>query len=904
MRRLAQKDADLLALYAFRLITDSECEVDATDVLKGVEETLPSDEGDLSKRVMIANAEAFSVLLDKFAPVRIILGQEIERRKGVKTTPKELKEELERDERELTLSNVGDLVDMGAYVNLVEEKREKGGPGATPIRSEWEICPAHLESLHKAATDLSLTSQEERAVAVRHVVRYLRALDLKHRPLEGSAPLWTMAGYEDLFAEEEEEEEKRKMRELEEVKDPVKKAEMEEALKKEKDEAQKIKDRILFATDIPAEDLNRVAALADLLRVDKFSIDKAIDEATRKSFEKDAINFLNKMGNETMTLEETVEAFRDSKQKRHTLDKSFEETVSLVMMRKGAELYQSVQKMLRARNVPATVDLCYAILRMKKMMPSLKDMLTEKEPGIPFDEMDRRSFTGQAEKESAKKIMQILYDDALSRGGMTDERTADLELFSKAINLPKVRFEDFIQRASVGEASKVIQKQTDDERLRPTVPEWTPSIADDFAKKRKEEILPILRKRVRATENAFDRGMMNDYEDVVRRMTELGMGADKKAKERGYIPSENERQELFRVRAFRGVSQRDVRWIHAQYFGKAYQSAVREGLGTTGVMTPFVEDEVESLREWLLLSVESATSLEKEAYKQFASTVLLKEVAYQLKTKERTEEQEEMDERKGGGDDPFIKNPKSGLGFARDTKVRTSEKNFLDEGMNLVRFFEENGLLSESTKQDTEQDAEKNNENEEKGPKRKKTYEVQFDLRGSRDDEELDEIYSEFLMTVFTSEEGPRRQELLDAASKLNAILGQAPEKAPEPEPIVETEIPGDYEEDEDEDEEEMEGEGDVTSEPEGETEQGEEREIEELSVADFFTQELPKEETKSRSEIEQADIELMQQRFEVDSPQVKKTRELGMKLALRYVDEMLRGKTELDKEDWVTLRQ
>lgn len=109
--------------------------------------------------------------------------------------------------------------------------------------------------------------------------------------------------------------------------------------------------------------------------------------------------------------------------------------------------------------------------------------------------------------------------------------------------------------------------------------------------------------------------MVNDVKQVI---SEFGLDEDMKQQSAlplyeksvreiatatpGGIPSKEEVATLQTLKEFLGVKEEDVSNIHLEYFGGAYRKAIKEALGTTGVIRPEFRAPLEDLRSRLGVS--------------------------------------------------------------------------------------------------------------------------------------------------------------------------------------------------------------------------------------------------------------------------------------------------------------
>ena len=359
-------------------------------------------------------------------------------------------------------------------------------------------------------------------------------------------------------------------------------------------------------TDGAYESLGTLQAILGLTDEDA---DYEISAATVDYWRQTALSTLEDAIAKTKTPTKAWEVIQSRQKELYLKDSSMKEMMTSMIMQALGRPLEKVNGFARVNNAAATysglVDAIAAKESCKDVLKSAGWVEFEDFERKCFDPYDRTSACGFLTNQDRHNMYQMFFvrsvkvdtEGAGSSGTKTisEESYGQLKELRGMLGLSEDEGIAQIRSFFGPELQKVLTMSTE-EILRGNST---------------EALLTNLKEKIDKTINDFrlDKEMVQSYAGPLysRAVDQIGSGAP------GGIPSKEEVDTLSSLRALLDIAVEDTYAVHGTTFGAAYKRAIKEALGTTGVIREEFRGPLDELRSRLGMSDAAAEEIYKEA---------------------------------------------------------------------------------------------------------------------------------------------------------------------------------------------------------------------------------------------------------------------------------------------------
>lgn len=474
-------------------------------------------------------------------------------------------------------------------------------------------------------------------------------------------------------------------------------------------------------------------------------------------------------------------------------DSTVKTTALNLILNTLAQSMNKVASFARVSNAAATYDGLVDALAAKEICKAVCqaagwEKLSTNFEQIIFNPDNKQSVCGSLSKADRKKMYDLFFSrtiklDDNGRRKIDDEAREMLKGVGGMLGVSEEVANDQFKSVFGPELTNILVKATEEIMAG----DVTPTLLENMSNDVKQVIEDF-----GLDEEMKQQSALPLYEQSVRKIATTTPGG---------IPSKDEVKTLESLRSFLSIDEEELTTIHINYFGQAYKKAVKEALGTTGVIREEFRAPLEDLRS--RLGVPDAAS--KKFFIEAIGERMQPMVEYIAEEMERTVMSNAQLAQKRGADygEDLFKSGKApevstncfilclpaptlsltnlSLLFLQGKLGLGTEGNIMGDIMNLVDFYVENGMITKEAvgtkkveKKITEDGEEKTVEEE--VPVYENSYPITALGKRWMDEQTAELCYRQFLVSSFT-EQGPEVARYDANKATFGGILGLSAEK-------------------------------------------------------------------------------------------------------------------------------
>ena len=512
-----------------------------------------------------------------------------------------------------------------------------------------------------------------------------------------------------------------------------------------------------------------LSKLQDVLGLTDEDADYEIAAATTDYWRNTALSTLDDAIAGVVTPQKAWEIISSRQKELYLKDSAMKEILTSMVMQSLGKPLEKVNGFARVNNAAATYDGLMDAIAAKE---TCKDVL--KEAGWTefedfeqtcFDPYDRSSACGFLTNQDRHNMYHIFFvrsvksDDDGNKNiseesyGLLKELRSMLGLSEEeGVGQIRAYFGPELQNALVSATDEIIRG----------------NVTDELLKNMKEKIDNVI------NTYKLDEEMVQSYAGPLYTHAVQEIGANTP----GGIPSKDEVATLASLREMLKIAEEETYEVHLQTFGSAYKKAIKEALGTTGVIREEFRGPLDELRTRLGMSEEAA----KEIYMEAVGERMKPMVEYISGEMERLVLTNDQLAQKRGADygEDYFKdgskaNGKLGLG---------TDGNIMSDIMNLIDFYVENDIVqkevvgTKKVEKKVEEEGEEKTVTEEE-PVYESTYPITGIGMGCIDEQVAELCYRQFVVSSFT-DQSPNAARYEASKATFGGILGLSTEKMEE----------------------------------------------------------------------------------------------------------------------------
>mmetsp|Transcript_16231 Transcript_16231/g.30655 ORF Transcript_16231/g.30655 Transcript_16231/m.30655 type:complete len:1185 (-) Transcript_16231:63-3617(-) len=512
--------------------------------------------------------------------------------------------------------------------------------------------------------------------------------------------------------------------------------------------------------------------LQDVLGLSDEDADYEISAATVDYWRNTALSAIEDAIAKTKTPAKAWEVIQSRQKELYLKDSSMKDMMTSMVMQALGRPLEKVNGFARVNNAAATYDGLVDAIAAKE---TCKDVL--KEAGWSefedfeeacFDPSDNASACGFLTNQDRHNMYQIFFTRSVKtdEDGTKDISEESYGLMKELRGMLGVSEEEGVGqiRNFFGPELQIVLTDATEEILRGNT-------TDALLTNLKENVDKVI------NDYKLDEEMVRSYAGPLynRAVEEIGSNTP------GGIPSVEEVETLSFLRTLLNISEEETYDVHLTTFGTAYKKAIKEALGTTGVIREEYREPLDDLRARLGMSDEAAKEIYMEAIGERMKP-MVEFISNEMERLVLTKDQLAQKRGTDFGEDYFKDGSKASgkLGLGTDG-------NIMSDIMTLIDFYIENGIVQKEvvgTKKiekkipaDEEGGEEKTITEEE--PIYESTYPITATGMGCIDTQVAELCYRQFVVSSFT-DQSPNAARYEASKATFGGILGLTAEKMEE----------------------------------------------------------------------------------------------------------------------------
>lgn len=514
-----------------------------------------------------------------------------------------------------------------------------------------------------------------------------------------------------------------------------------------------------------------LGTLQSILGLTDEDADYEISAATVDYWRQNALSTLEDAIAKTKTPAKAWEVIQKRQKELYLKDSSMKEMMTSMIMQALGRPLERVNGFARVNNAAATytglIDAIAAKETCKDVLKSAGWVEFEDFERKCFDPDDRTSACGFLTNQDRHNMYQMFFVRSVKvdadGGGRSGTKTISEEscgLFKSLRGMLGLSEEEGIAqiRSFLGPELQSVLTMATEEILRGNAT---------------DALLTNLKERVDKTITDFrlDEEMVQSYAGPLysRAVDQIGSTAP------GGIPSKEEVETLASLRTLLGIAVEDTYAVHGNTFGVAYKRAIKEALGTTGVIREEFRGPLDELRSRLGMSGEAAEEIYMEAIGERMQP-MVEYISNEMERLVLTSDQLAQKRGQDFGEDYFKsgEKPSGKLGLGTDG-------NIMSDIMNLIDFYMDNDVVQKKVigtkkvekKVDWGGEVKIVTEDE---PVYESTYPITAIGLGCIDEKVAELCYRQFVVSSFT-DRSPNAPRYEASKSVFGGILGLTAQK-------------------------------------------------------------------------------------------------------------------------------
>ncbi|KAL7533976.1 hypothetical protein ACHAXR_009678 [Thalassiosira sp. AJA248-18] len=544
---------------------------------------------------------------------------------------------------------------------------------------------------------------------------------------------------------------------------------------KQKLEAMKVEEESKEGTDTSSIKFadgayDTLSQLQEVFGLSDEDADFEIAAATTEYWRSTALSTLEDAIAKTKSPAKAWDIIQTRQKELYLKDSSMKEMMTSMVMQALGRPLEKVNGFARVNNAAATYDgLIDAIAAKETCKEVLKEAGWSEFEDFEqtcFDTEDRASACGFLTNQDRHNMYQIFFlrsiktDDDDGTKKISEESSGLLKVLRSMLGVSEEEGVGQIRAYFGPELQNVLATATD-EILRGNTTE-------ELLKNLKEKVDKVI------DDYKLDEEMVLSYAGPLysRAVDEIGANTP------GGIPSTEEGATLASLRTLLSISPEETYDMHLQTFGNAYKKAIKEALGTTGIIREEFRQPLEDLRDRLGMSDEAAKNIYMEAISERMQP-MVEFISNEMERLVLTNDQLSQKRGQDFGEDYFKDGSKASgkLGLGTDG-------NIMSDIMNLIDFYNENDLAQKEVvgtkkvekKVPSEEEGGEEKTVTEEEPVYESTYPITALGLGCIDEQVAELCYRQFVVSSFT-DQSPNAARYEASKATFGGILGLTTEK-------------------------------------------------------------------------------------------------------------------------------